>query len=102
MNEWIRVRDRSPEEKEPVIILLQDGQIFRGEIRNRQSLPEWWYYYDAGDTDTDMLGLLYYADGTDGMWFGENPVIAWLPMPEPPKEETNETSNSNNIGGRKK
>ena len=102
MNEWIRVRDRLPEEKEPVIILLQDGQIFRGEIRNRQSLPEWWYYYDAGDTDTDMLGLLYYADGTDGMWFRENPVIAWLPMPEPPKEETNETSNSNNIGGRKK
>ena len=85
--EWISVRDRLPEEKEPVIILLQDGQIFRGEIRNRQSLPEWWYYYDAGDTDTDMLGLLYYAGGTDGMWFRENPVIAWLPLPEPPKEE---------------
>ena len=85
--DWISVRDRLPEEKEPVIILLQDGQIFRGEIRNRQSLPEWWYYYDAGDTDTDMLGLLYYAGGTDGMWFRENPVIAWLPLPEPPKEE---------------
>ena len=28
--------------------------------------------------------------GTDGMWFRENPVIAWLPMPEPPKEETND------------
>ena len=85
--DWISVRDRLPEEKEPVIILLQDGQIFRGEIRNRQSLPEWWYYYDAGDPDTDMLGLLYYAGGTDGMWFRENPVIAWLPLPEPPKEE---------------
>ena len=59
MSEWISVRVRLPEEKEPVIILLQDGQIFRGEIRKRQSLPEWWYYYDAGDTDTDMLGLLY-------------------------------------------
>ena len=57
--DWISVRARLPEEKEPVIILLQDGQIFRGEIRKRQSLPEWWYYYDAGDTDTDMLGLLY-------------------------------------------
>ena len=65
MSEWISVRDRLPEEKEPVIILLQDRQIFRGEIRNRQSLPEWWYYYDAGDPDTDMLGLLYYAGGTD-------------------------------------
>lgn len=85
--EWKSVKDRLPEEKEPVIILLQDGQIFRGEIRNRQSLPEWWYYYDAGDTDIDMLGLLYYAGGTDGMWFRENPVIAWLPMPEPPKED---------------
>ena len=84
---WISVRARLPQEKEPVIILLQDGQIFRGEIRNRQSLPEWWYYYDAGDTDTDMLGLLYYAGGTDGMWFREKPVIAWLPMPELPKEE---------------
>ena len=30
MSEWISVRDRLPEEKEPVIILLQDGQIFRG------------------------------------------------------------------------
>ena len=87
MSEWVSVRDRLPEEKEPVIILLQDGQIFRGEIRNRQSLPEWWYYYDAGDTDTDMLGLLYYAGGTDGMWFRENPVIAWLPLPEPLKED---------------
>ena len=85
--DWVSVRDRLPEEKEPVIILLQDGQIFRGEIRNRQSLPEWWYYYDAGDTDTVMLGLLYYAGGTDGIWFRENPVIAWLPLPEPPKEE---------------
>ena len=85
--DWVSVRDRLPEEKEPVIILLQDGQIFRGEIRKRQSLPEWWYYYDAGDTDTVMLGLLYYAGGTDGMWFRENPVIAWLPLPEPPKEE---------------
>ena len=87
MSEWVSVRARLPEEKEPVIILLQDGQIFRGEIRKRQSLPEWWYYYDAGDTDTDMLGLLYYAGGTDGMWFRENPVIAWLPLPERPKEE---------------
>ena len=48
--EWISVRDRLPEEKEPVIILLQDGQVFRGEIRESILLPEWWYYYDAGIT----------------------------------------------------
>lgn len=90
MNEWIRVRDRLPEEKEPVIILLQDGQIFRGEIRMRQLLPEWWYYYDPGCTDIDMLGLLYPIEKFGGLWFRGNPVIAWMPMPEPPKEETNE------------
>ena len=33
--EWISVRDRLPEEKEPTIILLRDGQVFRGEIRQR-------------------------------------------------------------------
>lgn len=85
--EWISVRDRLPEEKEPVIILLQDGQVFRGEIRERILLPEWWYYYDAGDTDMDMLGHLYYVKEWGGSWCKSNPVIAWMPMPEPPKEE---------------
>ena len=84
---WISVRDRLPEEKEPVIILLQDGQIFRGEIRMRQLLPEWWYYYDPGCTDIDMLGLLYPVEKFGGLWFRGNPVIAWMPMPEPPKED---------------
>ena len=88
--EWISVKDRLPEEKESVIILLKDRQIFRGEIRNRQSLPEWWYYYDAGSTDIDMLGLLYPIEKFGGLWWRGNPVIAWMPMPEPPKEETNE------------
>lgn len=83
---WISVRDRLPEEKEPVIILLQDGQIFRGEICMRQLLPEWWYYYDPGSTDIDMLGLLYPIEKFGGLWFRGNPAIAWMPMPEPPKE----------------
>lgn len=84
--EWISVRDRLPEEKEPVIILLRDGQVFRGEIRERILLPEWWYYYDAGDTDMDILGHIYSTG--DGMWIHDNPVIAWMPLPEPPKEDT--------------
>lgn len=83
--DWISVKERLPEEKEPVIILLQDGQVFRGEIRERILLPEWWYYYDAGDTDMDILGHIYSTG--DGMWIHDNPVIAWLPLPEPPKEE---------------
>lgn len=81
--EWISVRDRLPEEKEPVNILLQDGQVFRGEIRESILLPEWWYYYDAGDTDMDILGHIYSTG--DGMWIHDNPVIAWMPLPEPPK-----------------
>jgi hypothetical protein len=84
---WIKVRDRLPEEKEPVIILLQDGQIFRGEIRMRQLLPEWWYYYDAGSSDIDILGLVYPIEKFEGLWFKGNPVIAWMPLPETPKEE---------------
>ena len=47
--EWISVKDKMPEEKEPVAILLQDEQVFRGEIRVRENLPEWWYYYDAAE-----------------------------------------------------
>ena len=39
--EWISVKDRLPEEREKVIILLLDGQIFRAEIRKRELLPEW-------------------------------------------------------------
>lgn len=85
--EWISVKERLPEEKEPAIILLRDGQVFRGEIRQRILLPEWWYYYDAGDTDMDMLGHLYYVKEWSGSWCKSNPVIAWMPMPEPPKEE---------------
>lgn len=85
MSEWISIKDRLPKEKEPVAILLQDGQVFRGEMRERQSLPEWWYYYDAADTDMDMLGYLYPIGG--GLWFKSNPVIAWMPLPKLPKEE---------------
>lgn len=83
--DWISVKERLPEEKEPVIILLRDGQVFRGEIRERILLPEWWYYYDAGDMDMDTLGHMYFTGG--GMWMHDNPVIAWMPMPELPKEE---------------
>ena len=84
MSKWISVNDRLPKEKEPVIILLKDGQVFRGEIRDRILLPEWWYYYDAGDLDMDTLGYMYFSGG--GFWIKENPVIAWMPLPEPPKE----------------
>ena len=82
---WIPVTERLPDERDAVIILLKDGQVFRGEIRKRIALPEWWYFYDASDTDMDMLGVMYPLFD-DGLWLHENPVVAWMPLPEAPEE----------------
>ena len=82
---WIPVTERLPDERNAVIILLKDGQVFRGEIRKRIALPEWWYFYDASDTDMDMLGVMYPLFD-DGLWLHENPVVAWMPLPGTPKE----------------
>ena len=82
---WSPVTERLPDERDAVIILLKDGQVFRGEIRERIALPEWWYFYDASDTDMDMLGVMYPLFD-DGLWLHENPVVAWMPLPEAPEE----------------
>lgn len=82
---WIPVTERLPDERDAVIILLKDGQVFRGEIRERIALPEWWYFYDASDTDMDMLGVMYPLFD-DGLWLHENPVVAWMPLPDAPEE----------------
>ena len=84
MQRWIPVTERLPDERDAVIILLKDGQVFRGEIRERIALPEWWYFYDASDTDMDMLGVMYPLFD-DGLWLHENPVVAWMPLPEAPE-----------------
>lgn len=81
---WIPVTERLPDERDAVIILLKDGQVFRGEIRKRIALPEWWYFYDASDTDMDMLGVMYPLFD-DGLWLHENPVVAWMPLPSTTK-----------------
>lgn len=82
---WIPVTERLPDERDAVIILLKDGQVFRGEIRGRIAFPEWWYFYDASDTDMDMLGVMYPLFD-DGLWLHENPVVAWMPLPDAPEE----------------
>lgn len=82
---WIPVTERLPDERDAVIIRLKDGQVFRGEIRERIALPEWWYFYDASDTDMDMLGVMYPLFD-DGLWLHENSVVAWMPLPEAPEE----------------
>ena len=79
--QWIPVTERLPDERDAVIILLKDGQVFRGEIRERIAFPEWWYFYDASDTNMDMLGVMYPLFD-DGLWLHENPVVAWMPLPE--------------------
>ena len=82
---WIPVTERLPDERDAVIILLKDGQVFRGEIRERIALPEWWYFYDASDTDMDMLGVMYPLFN-DELWLHENPVVAWMPLPGAPEK----------------
>ena len=58
---------------------MENGNVFRAEIRTRQLLKEWWYRYDPTDEDMDMLGIHYEVEG----WLKENPIVAWMPLPTP-------------------
>lgn len=79
-NRWISVEDGLPEERKRVLILIDTGTVFCGEIRLRELLPEWWYYYDPQSEDMDMLSVV--------CWSGRlNPVTHWMPLPETPKED---------------
>lgn len=77
--QWIPVTERLPYENQPVCILLENGNVFRAEIRIRELLKEWWYRYDPTDEDMDMLGIHYEVEG----WLKENPIVAWMPLSEP-------------------
>lgn len=77
--QWIPVTERLPDENQPVCILLENGNVFRAEIRIRELLKEWWYRYDPTDEDMDMLGIHYEVEG----WIKENPIVAWMPLPTP-------------------
>ena len=77
--QWIPVTEGLPDENQPVCILLENGNVFRAEIRTRQLLKEWWYRYDPTDEDMDMLGIHYEVEG----WLKENPIVAWMPLPTP-------------------
>lgn len=81
---WIPVEERLPEERQPVYIRLDNGNVFRAEIRTRELLKEWWYCYGETD-DMDMLGTIYEVKG----WMKSNSVVAWQPLPKPyePKGE---------------
>ena len=77
--QWIPVTERLPDENQPVCILLENGNVFRAEIRIRELLKEWWYRYDPTDEDMDMLGVHYEVEE----WLKENPIVAWMPLPTP-------------------
>lgn len=77
--QWIPVKEKLPDENQPVCILLENGNVFRAEIRMQQLLKEWWYRYDPTDEDMDMLGIHYEVEG----WTKENPIVAWMPLSEP-------------------
>lgn len=77
-SQWIPVTERLPEERQPVYIRLDNGNVFRAEIRTRELLKEWWYCYD-GTEDMDMLGTIYEVE----KWLKFNPVVEWMPLPEP-------------------
>lgn len=83
-NGWIPCSVQLPEERQAVYIRLDNGNVFRAEIRTRELLKEWWYCYGETD-DMDMLGTIYEVEG----WMKTNPVVAWQPLPEPyqPKGE---------------
>ena len=79
VGKWIPCSERLPEEDKDeeyyasVIVTLDDGRVADGCYRNADK--EWW------------------ADASDGESYSENVtgrVIAWMPLPEPYKEEVTE------------
>lgn len=66
---WIPVTERLPENLTSVIVHRKDGGIFM------------WEYFDTSSTDEcwidDSMNVYSFYD-----------VTHWMPLPEPPKEET--------------
>ena len=79
VQEWISVKERLPQEDEPVGIiceqvqvLLSDGFVTTGWCNRSHKA---WYYLPYGDTH-------FLGDG-----YKNTPVIAWQPLAQPPKGE---------------
>ena len=83
MAEWISVKDRLPEEDTPVLIYAPNtGGIWMagycGEYRvmQVQVRPAYWESYGSYD---------------ECMEFKPQDVTHWMPLPEPPEGENNES-----------
>lgn len=69
MSEWIPVTERLPHHLQSVIVHRDDGGIFI------------WEYFDTSPTDDCWI------DDNCNVYSFEA-VTHWMPLPEPPKEET--------------
>ena len=79
VQEWISVEEHLPQENEPegaiceqVQVLLDNGVVSTGWCNRRTKL---WWHLNYGETD---------FTGCD---YEHTPVIAWQPLPQPPKGE---------------
>ena len=79
VQEWISVEEHLPQENEPegalcedVQVLLNNGKVSVGWCNRRTKL---WYHMDYGED---------YFTSND---YDHTPVVAWMPLSEPPKGE---------------
>ena len=68
MNEWISVKDRLPERMTPVLVCRKKGEE-RIVEQGRRDVMDWWKVYG-----TRTKAVEY-----------------WMPLPEPPEPEEDET-----------
>ena len=78
VQEWISVKERLPQENEPgtlcetVQVLLNNGKVSVGWCNRRTKL---WYH------------MAYDEDCVISNGYDDTPVIAWMPLAQPPKGE---------------
>ena len=69
MDKWISVEERLPEDHVRVLLCNDEGKMVTGE----RAEDDWWYCYFAYDVDRWDVNE-------------QGRVVAWMPLPEPPKE----------------
>ena len=73
MSEWIPVSDRLPEEDGDYFVTLENGvvKILGYSTTQRTTCPKGFYYISNGVSWRQTI----------------NPVVAWMPLPEPYEKE---------------
>ncbi len=78
MSKWISVKDRLPETRDEVLVFLANGHITIASY-NDHILP---FFDEPIGWGVDPKRFVFYFCGDD--------VIAWQPLPEPYKAESEE------------